>query len=428
MSLRGTWFLRLLAVRVTGQTGDGFFQAALATYALFGDDAASAADLAAAAAVVLLPWSVLGPVAGVALDRWSRRQVLLLGNLGRGGVVLLLALAVSSGASDPVVYGIALVALAVNRFLLAALSAALPHTVPAASLTAANAITPTLGTAGFVAGLGVAAALRAGVGGASVGDAGLLVIAAATYLAAAGTATLLGRRLLGPDHDAGPQSRAGRGLLADLHGGLTHLRHRRHPAAALAALGSMRFWFGLVSVSAVLSLRNATDVESQALGDLAVLTLTTGAGFLAAAALAPLLGRRIGREASLRVGLVIAGTAPLVALVAPPGLVRPAWWLTGAVLGLGAQTTKICVDTVVQAGVADEARGRVFALYDMAFNVAFVLAAGVAAAVLPASGRSAVVLVVCSGGLVASAAAHARATRSARRPRSGPSAETSCAP
>src|SRR3712207_7345465 len=39
--------------------------------------AADPVDVAAAFAVLLLPYSVVGPFAGVWLDRWSRRQVLV---------------------------------------------------------------------------------------------------------------------------------------------------------------------------------------------------------------------------------------------------------------------------------------------------------------------------------------------------------------
>ena len=40
-------------------------------------------------------------------------------------------------------------------------------------------------------------------------------------------------------------------------------------------------------------------------------------------------------------------------------------------LGLTAQNIKICVDTLVQAYVHDELKGRVFVLYDMVFNMAW---------------------------------------------------------
>lgn len=399
---RNRWFLRLLTVRVTGQAGDGVFQAALATYALFGDDVAGAADLAAAAAVVLLPWSLLGPLAGVALDRWSRRQVLLLGNLGRAAVLLLLAALVAGDAAEPAVYALALVALGANRFLLAALSASLPHTVAPEQLTEANAVAPTIGTGGFVTGLGLAALLRSGVVGVSLDDPGLILLASTVYACAATSALLLPRRLLGPDRLTAPSSPR---VAAELWAGLVHLAHRRRAAAALVALASMRLWFGLVTVSGVLVLRNATEVESDAVSDLGVLTLTTGAGFLAAAVVTPALARVLGRGAALRTGLLIAAASVLPLLVAgDPG--AAGWWVSGAVLGLGAQTTKICVDATVQADVDDEARGRVFSLYDMAFNVSFVVAAAFAAVVLPASGWSTGLLVGCGLGLVLSAATH----------------------
>ena len=84
--LRGTWFRRLFAVRVASQLTDGVFQVALASYVVFSPERAPGPGaIAAALAVVLLPFSVLGPFVGVLLDRWSRRQVLARANFVRVG-------------------------------------------------------------------------------------------------------------------------------------------------------------------------------------------------------------------------------------------------------------------------------------------------------------------------------------------------------
>ena len=86
-------FRKLFAVRLVSQAGDGMFQAGLATLFFFSPERmATAADVAAAFAVLLLPFTVVGPFAGPLLDRWRRRQVLLLGNALR--VLLALTLAV----------------------------------------------------------------------------------------------------------------------------------------------------------------------------------------------------------------------------------------------------------------------------------------------------------------------------------------------
>ena len=58
------------------------------------------------------------------------------------------------------------------------------------------------------------------------------------------------------------------------------------------------------------------------------------------------------------------------------------------VLGLITQGAKIATDTIVQSSVDDGFRGRIFSVYDVLFNVAFVGAAAVAALMLPPDGRS----------------------------------------
>ena len=90
---------------------------------------------------------------------------------------------------------------------------------------------------------------------------------------------------------------------------------------------------------------------------------------------------------------------------------RPALLVAAFFLGLASQGIKICVDTMVQTHVDDAYRGRVFSLYDVLFNVAFVAAAAFAAAVLPDSGKSYAVLAVIAVGYLATAGVYARATR-----------------
>jgi hypothetical protein len=80
-------------------------------------------------------------------------------------------------------------------------------------------------------------------------------------------------------------------------------------------------------------------------------------------------------------------------------------------LGLTAQNIKICVDTMVQAHVADEFKGRVFILYDMVFNVALVAAAVVGAVILPANGVSVLILVILAAGYLLVAGLFAYASR-----------------
>lgn len=66
------------------------------------------------------------------------------------------------------------------------------------------------------------------------------------------------------------------------------------------------------------------------------------------------------------------------------------------VLGLITQGAKITTDTVIQSTVDDSFRGRIFSLYDVLFNMAFVGAAAVAALMLPPDGRSTALVITVS--------------------------------
>src|SRR5919198_6290041 len=118
--LRFANFRRLLAIRLLSQGADGVYQVALAAYVVFSPEKqTSAAAIASAMAVLLLPYSLVGPFAGVLLDRWRRRQVLVYANLVRAAVVLWVAVLVGLGQETALFYGSALVVLSVNRFFLA---------------------------------------------------------------------------------------------------------------------------------------------------------------------------------------------------------------------------------------------------------------------------------------------------------------------
>ena len=96
-------FWRLLELRTVSQFGDGLFQAGLAGGLIFSTErAARPWQIAAAFAVLYLPYSVLGPFAGALLDRWDRRSVLIGANLARLVLVLgIAALLASAPATGP---------------------------------------------------------------------------------------------------------------------------------------------------------------------------------------------------------------------------------------------------------------------------------------------------------------------------------------
>lgn len=409
--LRLTNFRRLLAVRLLSQSADGVYQVSLAAYVVFSPERqTSPAAIASAMAVLLLPYSLVGPFAGVLLDRWQRRQVFLYGNLLRAGLAAGTAVLILSGVPDWLFYASALSVTAVNRFILAGLSAALPRVVDEERLVMANSLSPTAGTLAATAGGGLAFAVRLL---AADSDATVVTLGAALYLSAAFASLRLGRELLGPDpeqlqpHLAAAVASTARGLMS----GLRHLSERRTAARALVAMAALRFCYGLLTVMVLMLCRYAwSRTESKGLALLGLALAISGAGFFAAAVITPWAVDRLGAY-----GWV--ATCAGVAAVLEPALGLPfapvPILIAAFTLGLITQGAKIATDTIVQMSVDDAFRGRVFSLYDVMFNVAFVAAAGVAALILPPDGRSVplVLTVAVLYGVVATAMARWREGR-----------------
>ncbi|MFE5589314.1 MFS transporter [Streptomyces sp. NPDC056549] len=390
--LRLTNFRRLLAVRLLSQCADGVYQVALATYVVFSPEKqTSPTAIASAMAVLLLPYSLVGPFAGVLLDRWQRRQVFLYGNLLRALLACGTAVLVLASVPDWLFYASALSVTAVNRFVLAGLSASLPRVVDEERLVIANSLSPTAGTLAATVGGGLAFGVRLV---ADNSDAVVVAFGAVLYLCAGLASLRIPRELLGPDPDPTPQplTSALRSTALGLAAGLRHLAERRPAARALVAVGLMRFCYGALLVTVLMLSRYAwSSTDSEGLGLLGLAVAASGAGFFAAAVLSPWAVGRFGAF-----GWMTMCTAAAAVLVPALCLAfTPTPFLVAAfVLGLITQGAKIATDTVVQTSVDDSFRGRVFSLYDVLFNVAFVGAAGVAALMLPPDGRSPLLVVL----------------------------------
>ncbi|BAU84609.1 major facilitator superfamily transporter [Streptomyces laurentii] len=387
-------FRRLLTVRLLSQCADGVYQVALATYVVFSPEKeTSPAAIASAMAVLLLPYSFVGPFAGVLLDRWRRRQVFLYGNLLRALLACGTALLMLSSAPDALFYASALAVTAVNRFVLAGLSAALPRVVDDERLVVANSLSPTAGTLAATLGGGLAFVVRLI---AHDSDAAVVLLGAALYLASALASLRMSRELLGPDPEQ-IQPRIGAALTSTARGlvsGLRHLSRRRPAARALAAVTLMRFCYGALFVTVLMLSRYAWGTtEAQGLAVLGLAVATSGAGFFAAAVLSPWAVGRLGPFGWI---MFCAGTAAVLTPALGLTFAKGPFLVAAFVLGLTTQGVKIATDTVVQTSVDDAYRGRVFSLYDVLFNVAFVGAAGVAALMLPPNGRSPALVVMVS--------------------------------
>ena len=396
-------FRRLFATRLVSQTGDGIITAGVGTYVFFNASTfPSPAAGAAAFAALYLPYSLVGPFAGVLIDRWSRRQILVWSAAVRSAFVVLTAALMAAGSRGAPLYVGVLLVLGVNRFFLSSLSAALPHVVAEDKLVMANSVSPTVG--GIMATLGgiVALGLNVATGNTERGAAVTLLVGGGCYVAASMVAATMSRDLLGPVRAPG-QPPPGR-LLSELAvvatglvAGARYVLRRRGAAAALGATGGFSFLFGPLFLMSILLYRDYFYRSSvgSAEGHLGGLVIASGIGYACAAFITPPVTRRLSKPAWIAV-LLLASAVITVAL--GETFNELAYLAIGFGLYLTRQGVAICSVTILQEEVADEYRGRVFAFYDMMSNATYVAGAALSAVFMPANGHSpAIVGVVAAG-------------------------------
>jgi hypothetical protein len=308
------------------------------------------------------------------------------------------------------------VVLSASRFVLSALSAALPHVVAAEELAGANALTTTLGTVATTLGGASAVLGRLLTGSDSAGYAMLAALSALPYLVSALAARTLQRGSLGPDEDERARRETPKEVLRGLRAGVAYVRTRRDCANAFAVVAVHRLCYGIWAVCTVLLYRNRFADEGLLRAGLAGLTqfvAATAIGGAAAALIAPRLCRRFGSAVPVSAFLAAAG---IVVLGCGLPFRLPLQLIGGGLLGVCSQGVKICVDTLLQRSAADGFRGRVFTLYDTVFNVALVLAAVITATALPADGGSPAAFTAMGIAYLTAAAGYYRVSRGPRRP------------
>ena len=350
----------LISGQALGQLGDGLAQISLAQLVLFDvGRGATPARIAGVLAVTLLPFSVIGPLAGVFIDRWNRKRTLVVTSWLRAGLAIF-GIGAAITRSDVAAYVAVLLLLSSSRFVLDAKGAVLPRLVPAQELVRANAISGLIGMiAAFTGAVGGAMFVSASV---SIG----FLAAMACYLAAS---MIFGRLpFVGGGTAQTPVGDALHRLAIELGGGLRAVATTPDLRRPMFAVWTHRMLLGAGFVLLVLVADNRYHLTASGYG---LALAITGVAAFAGTICAPWLISRWPPRVVLPLTFLPPAAAVAVAAYSPT--------IAGLMIAVGVtavsfQCLKVLVDALVGRAAPDRLRGRVFALYDVLYNVSFVLA------------------------------------------------------
>ena len=329
-----------------------------------------------------IPAILFGSVAGVFVDHWRKRAVLVSTNLLRGGLVLALPILLwishswGSIAGMPVGFLVLLIVTflvsTLTQFFAPAEQAALPLIVERRHLLSANSLYTMTMMASVIVGFALGEPLLA------LADTVVAAIAPFLHLApdmgkeilVGGSYAIAGVLLMSiktnekkvDPHEDLPD------VWENIRDGLRYLKHQSHVRAALIHLVIL---FSIFAALAVLVVRMAEVMPELKSSQFGFLLAAGGVGMAIGAVLIGQFGQRFSRaQLSLYGSIGIAGSLAAISFFTHhlfPTL------LLLVLLGICAAFTGVPMQTVIQEETPEEMRGKVFGLQNNAINIALSL-------------------------------------------------------
>jgi MFS transporter len=376
-------YATLMGVQFLAQAGQGVVQGAIAKSLAFGgqkgfdvQNLPSATYLLTVVLFLYGPYTILSPFIGVVIDRFPRRRVVWWAALVTAvivaavGALVLLPLGKGTTEGDAgATAGLILGLLAVQAFVrvvLAVKSAAIPDVLTGRDLLQGNGLSQAGGAFFQVLGIGVGGVF-----------AGVFPPFAAVFLGAA-TLVVVAMVAMRLQHaEATPHrasfAREASQVVRNIVAGLKEVAGRAPAALGLASFQMLRyqFWGFVLFVFGLYAKNLAKGGDADTLS-----LLLSGIGGLLGGALGMILAQR-WKDRIPPIRLLLGS----MVLVGVASVVFGAWTsLAGFTMLLfcgffGFFLGKISADTIMQQAMPDDFRGRAFALFDIAYNLGFIVPA-----------------------------------------------------
>jgi MFS family permease len=376
-------FAALMGVQFLAMAADGVIRGSIAKSIAFGGqegfDVTTVPNADYLLKVVLalyIPYTFISPFIGVFIDRFERRRVLWISNIATAAICSVIAvvtlLPLGDGTSEgriAITAGLILGMLVMQgcvRIVLAVKSAAMPDVLSGRDLMQGNGLSQAGGALFQVLGAGLAFGFGAAL------PSWIVVIGGAVVLVAAATVARRIQRMEARPHEMSFGQEARR-ILRDVADGIREVRSRPAGALGLVSFQMIRYQFwGFTLFTFALYSKNLVEGGE---ADTMALALVGGLGFVGGA-LGMVLAQR-WKDSVPPIRLLLGSMALLGA-----GSVVFGFWVTLAgFAGLlfsgffAFFVAKISADTIMQQAMPDDFRGRAFALFDIAYNLGFIVPA-----------------------------------------------------
>jgi len=367
--LRNRNFFFLWLGQIISQLGDRLDQMALIAF-IYLRAPGSTLEIAKMLSFTIIPVFLVGPIAGVYVDRWDRRRIMYTCDLLRAALVLTIPLFLFYSKSLIPVYFIIFIVFSVGRFFVPAKLSIIPELVDAKDLLIANSLVNITGMIAAILGFGVSGVLVEWLGAKSgfyLDALSFLVSGSLIFLIAKKSSTTLNLKNVGKEIIEVFRKSA----FEEIKEGIAYfLKNKdvRFTAGIMFILWSVLGSVYVVSIAFVQkTLQSATK-------DLGFLVMFLGIGLFIGSLVYGKFGARLSHYKTIFASMVLNG---MMLIVFALGIVRYPYFLVAAVLSfaLGFLISPIIIasNTIIHNSSANHMMGKIFSSLEIVMHLGFLL-------------------------------------------------------
>jgi len=367
--LKNRNFFLLWIGQIISQLGDRLGQMALIAF-VYLRSPGSTLQIAKILSFTIIPVFLIGPLAGVYVDRWDRRKTMYICDFMRSLLVLAIPLFLFYAKNLALIYLLIFIAFSIGRFFVPAKLSIIPDLVDNKSLLVANTLINTSGMIAAVLGFGISGVLVEKLGAKSG-----FYLNALTFLVSGSFIFLISKKFLAKMslEDVGKEivEVIRKSVFAEVKEGVLYFIRKkdiRFTAGIIFAL-----WSALGSVYVVIIVFVQKALHS-ATKDLGLLVMFLGIGLFLGSLVYGKFGQRISHYKIIFVALVLSGimlTIFALGIHYFPNFLLAA--LLALCLGLIVSPIMIASNTIIHNVSDNEMLGKIFSSLEIVMHLGFLL-------------------------------------------------------
>lgn len=357
----------------------------------------SAVAMAKIIIFIVVPVFLVGPVAGVYVDRWNRRYTMISSDILRSIFVFLIPLCLAAFNKNILpVYILVFLVFSTTRFFLPSKMAIIPDLVNKEQLLMANSLISTTRMIATVIGLGLAGAIvsMAGpTGGFYINSGTFLFSAIMMFFVSTKGNMRLNKEIL-ETRCAFEEALVKNNVLGQIKDGIKFLITNKKVMASIRGMFAVMAGLGAMSVVTIIFVQESFGSATKDIGFFGMLI---GIGLFAGSVFYGKMGHCISKNRMMYISFIASGLA-IAAFVLTAKFTRSAVMAAPFVILLGACGSPIVIssNTLIHEAIPEDVRGRVFSSVEAVIHIAFLACMLLAAKAADVIGNTGVLL-GCAG-------------------------------